>query len=96
MSGSYYSKPVSFDEVTGPIYGLKNQYQLKDYNSLDFSYIKSIKFKNLATNPIFYLNVNNLFNTKNQAGAQFNSDYSDYKNRYYVSRTIVMGTLIQF
>ncbi|WP_240008636.1 TonB-dependent receptor plug domain-containing protein [Pseudaquidulcibacter saccharophilus] len=96
MSGAYYSKPVSFDEINGPIYGLKNQYQLKDYNSLDFSYIKSFKVRSLKTDPIFYLNVNNLFNTKNQAGVQFNSDYSDYKNRYYVSRTIVMGTLIQF
>lgn len=96
MSGGYYSKPTTFDETTGPVYGLKNQYQLKDYNSLDFSYIRSIKFKNLANDPIFYLNVNNLFNTKNQAGIQFNPDYSDLKNRYYVSRTIVMGTLMQF
>lgn len=99
MSGQVYSLPIGtgLDRLgdTIPIYGKKNTEQIADFQSLDFNYIQRYKLgENLM--PIFYLNINNLFDRTNQSDARFSQNYSDYKFGNYLSRTIVIGTLVEF
>jgi hypothetical protein len=100
MSGGYYTSPSRIDySETGaplPVYAKRNNAQLNDYQSFDFSYINQLKFWPNGKKPIYYLNINNLFDKKNQAALEYNSDFTQSKYRHYLSRTIVIGTLFEF
>lgn len=100
MSGQVYSKPIGtgfdkFGEII-PTNAIKNTEQLGNYNSLDFNYIKQLKIKGSNTMPIVYLNINNLFDTKNASSIDYNANYTDSKTKNYMPRTIVVGFLIEY
>ena len=99
MSGQVYSLPIG----TAPdrlgdlqaIYGKRNTEQLNDFQSLDVNYIQRLKLSaNLE--PIFYININNLFDRSNQSEVSFNDNFSAYKFSNYLPRTIVFGMIFDF
>lgn len=100
MSGQVYSIPTgSIDDGFGglkPVYLTRNDKQLGDYQSLDFSYVTKLKIWPNENKPITYLNINNIFDRENQSGIEFNQNSGQSGFREYIGRTIVLGLLFQF
>lgn len=99
MSGQVYSLPIgtSANRIGDlePIFSRKNNLQMGDFQSLDFNFIQRYRLSE-KLRPIFYLNINNLFDRKNDSDIRFNDDFTQHKFGEYLPRTIVIGTLIDF
>lgn len=67
--------------------------QYSNYNRFDISWSKYIRLKKNAL--ITYASVNNIFNTKNEREALYNTDYSSKYFDYYQLRTIYFGLVWQ-
>ncbi|MDC9721233.1 MAG: carboxypeptidase-like regulatory domain-containing protein [Urechidicola sp.] len=68
--------------------------QYSNYNRVDISWSKYIRLKKNAL--ISYVSVNNIFNSKNEREALYNTDYSSKYFDYYQLRTIYFGLVWQF
>ena len=99
MSGQVYSLPIgsSLDQFGDlqAVYSKRNNLQMGDYQSLDVNYIQRYNLTK-SLRPVFYLNINNLFDRKNDSDIRFNDNFSEHKFGNYLSRTIVVGTIIEF
>jgi len=99
MSGQVYSLPIgtAMDRLGDfqPIYGQRNTEQMNDFQSLDASYIQRLRlFEKMQ--PIFYVNINNLFDRTNQSEIRFSNNYSQHNFSNYLPRTIVFGMMFEF
>ena len=98
--GTYYNPIINsnFDGNTNfyePIFGDDLfSLQYNNYNRLDLSISKYIKFKNSALIP--FASLNNILNRKNENQILYDSDYSTNRFNYFQFRTIYFGLTWQF
>ena len=98
--GTYYNPIINstFDGNTNfyePIFGDDLfSLQYNNYNRLDLSISKYIKFKNSALIP--FASLNNILNRKNENQILYDSDYSTNRFNYFQLRTIYFGLTWQF
>lgn len=103
----YFARPGSrYTPVTGSAFRQSlNNYQptydqnlfgrqYNPYNRLDLSFSKFVSFK--SGNLLFYFNVNNILNTKNQRQVTYNQDYTSHSFDFYMLRTLYFGAVWNF
>jgi CarboxypepD_reg-like domain/TonB-dependent Receptor Plug Domain len=93
--GTYYNPVIgsSFDNNTGfyePIFGNDLfSLQYNNYNRLDLSISKYIKFRKSALIP--FTSLNNILNQKNESQILYDADYLSNRFNYFQFRTIYFG-----
>lgn len=95
--GDYYTPIVSavLDPNTSfynPTYSnTLNGRQLGSYNRMDINVNRYFRFNNVAITG--YVSLNNVLNTKNEAGLSYNTNYSKSYPGYYQLRTFFIGAV---
>jgi len=91
VNNSSYKDLVNFYE---PHYNSYiNNLQYENYNNMSINLSRYFQFKKKSM--IVFVSINNIFNTKNQSGVNYNFDYSEYHFNYYQQRTIYFGAVWQ-
>ena len=103
---TYTSRPgIYYNEITGSTFDAQSNFyepifssdlyssQFENYNRFDISFSKYIRLKKNAL--ITFISLNNIFDTKNESTALYNTDYSTKYFDFYQFRTIYFGLVWQ-
>ncbi len=102
LSLTYFGRPGTFyNDIVGSEFDSQTNFYIPtfsndlyntkygNYNRFDISWSKYIRFKKNAV--IAYASLNNIFNTKNDREALYNTDYSSKYYDYYQLRIVYFG-----
>ena len=89
ITGAAYDPATNFYNPT--FSNTLNSKSLGNYNRVDVSVSKYVRFNNWAV--VCFASLNNLFNSKNDSGLSYNTDYTAANPQYYQLRMLFFGAV---